>query len=73
MFPDVFAGTSIKGITVNLYMFIRTMVGTIQDVMRRDAGVDGNIQRIPQLVWLHFLNVFEDREQELRQLHAPPT
>ncbi len=36
--------------------------------MRQDAGVDGDAQRISQLVWLLFLKIFEDREQELELL-----
>jgi type I restriction enzyme M protein len=33
--------------------------------MRKDAGVDGDAQRIGQLVWLFFLKIFDDQEQEL--------
>jgi type I restriction enzyme M protein len=33
--------------------------------MRKDVGVDGDAQRISQLVWLFFLKIFDDREQEL--------
>jgi len=40
--------------------------------MRQDAGVDDDAQRISQLVWLLFLKIFEEREQELRQLDASP-
>jgi len=32
--------------------------------MRKDVGVDGDAQRIGQLVWLLFLKIFDDREQE---------
>ena len=32
--------------------------------MRKDAGVDGDAQRISQLVWMLFLKIFEDREKE---------
>lgn len=45
-------------------MSISTTIKTIQDIMRKDAGVDGDAQRISQLVWLIFLKIFEDREQE---------
>lgn len=33
--------------------------------MRKDVGVDGDAQRIGQLVWLLFLKIWADREQEL--------
>jgi type I restriction enzyme M protein len=45
-------------------MSIGTTIKTIQDVMRKDAGVDGDAQRISQLVWMMFLKVFDDREAE---------
>jgi type I restriction enzyme M protein len=45
-------------------MSIRTLVKTIQDIMRKDVGVDGDAQRISQLVWLLFLKIFDDKEQE---------
>lgn len=50
-------------------MSISTTVKTIQDIMRQDAGVDGDAQRLSQLVWLLFLKVFDDREQELELLN----
>jgi type I restriction enzyme M protein len=45
-------------------MSINTTVKAIQDIMRQDAGVDGDAQRISQLVWLLFLKIFDDREKE---------
>lgn len=32
--------------------------------MRQDAGVDGDAQRISQLVWMIFLKIFDAKEQE---------
>lgn len=45
-------------------MSISTTIKTIQDIMRKDAGVDGDAQRISQLVWMIFLKVFDAREEE---------
>ena len=45
-------------------MPIGTLVKTIQDIMRKDVGVDGDAQRISQMVWLLFLKIFDDKEQE---------
>src|SRR5215208_1929481 len=45
-------------------MAIGTTINTIQDIMRKDAGVDGDAQRISQLVWMLFLKIFDDSEQE---------
>lgn len=36
--------------------------------MRKDAGVDGDAQRISQLVWMIFLKIFDDREAEYELL-----
>ena len=49
-------------------MAITTLVKSIQDIMRKDVGVDGDAQRISQLVWLLFLKIFDDKEQEWEQL-----
>lgn len=41
------------------------IIKSIQDIMRKDVGVDGDAQRISQLVWLFFLKIIDDREDEL--------
>jgi type I restriction enzyme M protein len=45
-------------------MSIGTLIKTLQDIMRKDVGVDGDAQRISQMVWLLFLKIFDDKEQE---------
>jgi len=49
-------------------MSISTTIKSIQDIMRQDTGVDGDAQRISQLVWMLFLKIFDDREQEYKLL-----
>lgn len=51
-------------------MSIGTTVKAIQDIMRKDAGVDGDAQRISQLGWMLFLKVFDDREAEKELLNG---
>jgi len=34
-----------------------------RDAMRKDAGLNGDLDRIPQLAWLLFLKAFDDLEQ----------
>ncbi|MFC4094874.1 type I restriction-modification system subunit M [Euzebyella saccharophila] len=41
------------------------VIKSIQDIMRKDVGVDGDAQRISQLVWLFFLKIIDDREVEI--------
>lgn len=43
-------------------------IKSIQDIMRRDVGVDGDAQRIGQLVWMFFLKIYDDREAEIELL-----
>jgi type I restriction-modification system DNA methylase subunit len=40
-------------------MSITTTIKSIQDIMRKDAGVDGDAQRLGQLGWLLFLKIFD--------------
>lgn len=49
---------------------ISATVKSIQDIMRQDAGIDGDAQRIGQLTWLLFLKIFDDREYETELLDA---
>ena len=44
---------------------ISTLVKSIQDIMRKDAGTYGDAQRLEQLGWMLFLKIFDDREKEL--------
>jgi type I restriction enzyme M protein len=46
-------------------MSVRTIVKSIQDIMRQDVGVDGDAQRISQLCWMFFLKIIDDQDQEL--------
>src|SRR4051812_43198483 len=45
-------------------MALSTTIKSIQDIMRKDAGVDGDAQRIGQLGWMLFFKIFSDLEVE---------
>jgi type I restriction enzyme M protein len=45
-------------------MTLTNFVKSVQDIMRMDAGVDGDAQRISQLTWMLFLKIFDTKEQE---------
>ena len=51
-------------------MAVRTLVKSIQNVMRQDTGVDGDAQRISQLCWMFFLKIIDDQDQELELMQA---
>lgn len=43
-------------------MSLSNFVKRLQDIMRKDAGVTGDAQRIEQIVWLLFLKVYDTQE-----------
>lgn len=45
-------------------MNLSSTIKSIQDIMRKDDGVDGDAQRIGQLTWMLFLKVLDQREEE---------
>ncbi|MDA9662125.1 type I restriction-modification system subunit M [Candidatus Pelagibacter sp.] len=45
-------------------MSISNTIKSVQDIMRKDVGVDGDAQRLSQLVWMLFLKIFDDRETQ---------
>ncbi|MCA1772419.1 MAG: type I restriction-modification system subunit M, partial [Halomonas sp.] len=45
-------------------MNVSSTIKSIQDIMRKDDGVDGDAQRIGQLTWMLFLKIFDQREEE---------
>ena len=44
-------------------MAINNFVKRIQDVMRNDSGVNGDAQRIEQIVWILFLKIYDAKEE----------
>ncbi|MGF2024722.1 N-6 DNA methylase [Enterococcus casseliflavus] len=44
-------------------MAISNFVKRIQDVMRNDSGVNGDAQRIEQIVWILFLKIYDAKEE----------
>ena len=47
-------------------MISSTFIKSIQDIMRQDDGLDGDAQRLSQLVWMIFLKILDDSERELQ-------
>ena len=45
-------------------MNIGTMIKRLQDIMRQDAGINGDAQRIEQIVWMLFLKLYDAKEEE---------
>ena len=45
-------------------MNLSSTIKSIQDIMRKDDGVDGDAQRIGQLTWMLFLKIYDQKEDE---------
>lgn len=45
-------------------MSLSTFVKSLQNIMRNDEGINGDAQRIEQIVWLLFLKIYDAKEQE---------
>ncbi|SKA05314.1 type I restriction enzyme M protein [Cetobacterium ceti] len=45
-------------------MSVGNFIKSLQDVMRKDAGINGDAQRIEQIVWMLFLKIFDTKEAE---------
>ncbi|MEK7637447.1 MAG: class I SAM-dependent DNA methyltransferase [Patescibacteria group bacterium] len=43
-------------------MSLQAVIKAIQDIMWKDQGVDGDAQRLNQLVWMLFLKIIDDQE-----------
>jgi type I restriction enzyme M protein len=43
---------------------VSNIVKSIQDIMRKDAGIYGDALRLEQLGWMFFLKIFDDRGLE---------
>ena len=39
-------------------------VKRLRDIMRNDAGINGDAQRIEQIAWMLFLKVYDAKEQD---------
>lgn len=48
----------------------QNIIKNIQNIMRKDEGVDGDAQRLSQLVWMLFLKIFDDQEKELELIRG---
>ena len=44
-------------------MAVNNIIKRIQNIMRSDAGVNGDAQRIEQMVWILFLKVYDAQEE----------
>ncbi len=51
-------------------MTVQGTIKSIQDIMRQDAGVDGDAQRISQLCWMFFLKILDDQDAQFELMDS---
>ena len=45
-------------------MSLSNFVKRIRNIMRNDAGINGDAQRIEQMAWMLFLKVYDEKEND---------
>ena len=45
-------------------MSLSNFVKRIRNIMRNDAGINGDAQRIEQIAWMLFLKVYDEKEKD---------
>ena len=48
---------------------LRSIIKSARDLMRKDAGPNTDVDRIPQLAWILFLKSFDDFEKKRSALN----
>lgn len=54
-------------------MSLGNIVKRLQDIMRQDPGINGDAQRIEQMVWIIFLKVYDAKEKVWEFMHGDYT
>lgn len=44
-------------------MAVNNLIKRLQNIMRQDAGINGDAQRIEQMTWIFFLKVYDSQEE----------
>lgn len=51
-------------------MSVSASVKSMRNIMRKDAGLDGDAQRISQMVWMFFLKIIDDQDQQIELIQG---
>src|SRR5437588_8105691 len=46
---------------------LSTLIKSARDIMRKDKGLNGDLDRLPLLTWIMFLKFLDDLEQQREQ------
>ncbi|MBN1452206.1 MAG: SAM-dependent DNA methyltransferase [Anaerolineales bacterium] len=47
---------------------LSSLIKSARDIMRKDAGLNGDLDRLPQLSWIMFLKCYDDLEKRRKEL-----
>ena len=47
---------------------LSSLIKSARDIMRKDAGLNGDLDRLPQLSWMMFLKCYDDLEKRREEL-----
>ena len=47
---------------------LSSLIKSARDIMRKDAGLNGDLDRLPQLSWVMFLKCYDDLEKRREEL-----
>ena len=50
-------------------MALNNFVKSIRNIMRNDAGINGDAQRIEQIAWMLFLKVYDPKIRNYHPIH----
>ena len=49
-------------------MALNNFVKSIRNIMRNDAGINGDAQRIEQIAWMLFLKIYDAKEKDWKTM-----
>ena len=52
-------------------MALNNFVKSIRNIMRNDAGINGDAQRIEQIAWMLFLKIYDEKAVSYTHLTLP--
>ena len=50
---------------------LRTVIKSCRDIMRKDKGLNGDVDRLPMLTWIMFLKFLDDMERVRKRRGEP--
>ena len=61
--PMAKANTKISEAPKTTAQQLSTLIKSARDIMRKDKGLNGDLDRLPLLTWIMFLKFLDDREK----------